>query len=362
MSEPQYPGPVQYPRPLSPGSRVVVTAPSSGVQAALHARLDLCLQALRARGFVVEEGRCLRDERHSASAPAAERAAELERTLMRDDVDAVIPPWGGELAVELLDRLDWGALARARPKWVLGYSDTSTWMLPLTLRLGWATAHGPCLMDLVPGQADALTREALAALQLAPGRVLRQRQSAAWQKQWSDFAAAPASPYTLTEPTRWRSLHGRSREAFDGRLFGGCLDTLVHVAGTVHGDGAGFIQRHRAEGVILYLENAGGSPGDVVRAFHRLRWAGWLDGLAGVLLGRNAAPETAGEHELRHEGALRATFGTLPCPVLADVDIGHVPPQMVLVNGAHAQVRWSADVADAAGTRWGGGELAQRFD
>jgi muramoyltetrapeptide carboxypeptidase LdcA involved in peptidoglycan recycling len=48
--------------------------------------------------------------------------------------------------------------------------------------------------------------------------------------------------------------------------------------------------------------------------------------------------------------------------VLADVDIGHVPPQLVLVNGAHAQVRWSASVFDAVGTHWGGGEIAQRLD
>lgn len=362
MSVTQYPGPIRYPRPLAPGSRVVVTAPSSGVQPALHARLDLCLAGLRSRGFEVEEGRCLRDERQGASAPADERAAELERALMRDDVDAVIPPWGGERAVELLDRLDWGALARTRPKWVLGYSDTSTWMLALTLRLQWATAHGPCLMDLVPDQDDPLTRQALQALQLPPGQALRQRQSPAWQKAWSDFASQPAGTYALTEPTRWRSLHGRAREAFDGRLFGGCLDTLAHVAGSVHADGAGFIQRHRLEGAILYLENAEGTPGDVVRAFHRLRWAGWLDGLAGVLLGRSAAPEPGGPHGLRHDDALRQTFGTLPCPVLADVDIGHVPPQMVLVNGAHAQVRWSAEVVDVAGTPWGGGVVTQRYD
>ncbi len=363
MSAQPYPGPIRYPRPLAAASRVVVTAPSSGVPPALHARLDLCLGALRERGFVVEEGRCLRAEHQGASAPAAERAAELERTLMRDDVDAVIPPWGGELAIELLDRLDWGALARARPKWVLGYSDTSTWMLPLTLRLGWATAHGPCLMDLVPGQDDALSAQACAVLQRpADGSAWRQHQSRAWQRQWSDFATAPASTYQLTEPTRWRSLHGRPREAFDGRLVGGCLDTLMHTAGTVHGDVAGFIARHRQEGVILYLENAGLAAGDLVRALHRLRWAGWLDGLSGLLLGRSPVPDATGAGALRLDDALRHTLGTLPCPVLLDADIGHVPPQMVLVNGAHAQVRWSLDVSGPGGGSWGGGEVVQRFD
>lgn len=361
MSAKPYPGPIRYPRPLASGSRVVVTAPSSGVEPALHARLELCLGHLREQGWVVEEGQCLRDERHGASAPAAARAAELEATLMRDDVDAVIPPWGGELAIELLDRLDWGALARARPKWVLGYSDTSTWMLPLTLRLAWATLHGPCLMDLVPGQDDPLTRDAFKTLALPAGGVLRQRQSRAHQRQWSDFATAPASTYTLTEPTRWRSLHGRPREAFAGRLIGGCLDTLLHTAGTQHGDVAAFIERHRTEGVILYLEVAELSPPALVRALHRLRWAGWLDGLAGLLFGRSAAPDSSGAHDLRLADALASTLGPLACPVLLDVDIGHVPPQLPLVNGAHAQVRWSADIHDSSGD-WGGGEIVQRLD
>ncbi|MCA3242290.1 MAG: LD-carboxypeptidase [Rubrivivax sp.] len=361
MSDKPHSGPIRYPSPLQPGSRVVVTAPSSGVQPALHARLELVLAHLRSLGFVVEQGRCLRDQHLGASAPAAQRAGELEATLMRDDVDAVIPPWGGELAIEILDRLDWGALARARPKWVLGYSDSSTWMLPLTLRLGWATAHGPCLMDLVPGQDDVLTRGALKALQWPTGHVLRQHQSRAWQIRWADFAAAPASTYALTEPTHWRSLHGRAHEAFDGRLIGGCLDTLMHTAGTAYGDVAAYIAHHRTEGVILYLENAEQSPPAVVRALHRLRWAGWLDGLSGLLIGRSAAPVPGRAEDLQMGDALRHTLGTLPCPVLLDVDIGHVPPQMVLINGAHAQVRWSAEVAGPGG-EWGGGEIVQRLD
>jgi muramoyltetrapeptide carboxypeptidase LdcA involved in peptidoglycan recycling len=192
--------------------------------------------------------------------------------------------------------------------------------------------------------------------------VLRQRQSRAWQRQWSDFATAPASSYSLTEPTHWRSLHGRPREAFDGRLVGGCLDTLMHTAGTPHADVAGFIARHRTEGVILYLENAELSPTGLVRALHRLRWAGWLEGLSGLLIGRSPAPDTTQAHELRHDGALRQALGALPCPVLLDVDIGHLPPQLVLINGAHAQLRWTAEVADRDGGLHGGGELVQRFD
>ena len=346
---------IAYPAPLQPGSRVVVTAPSSGVEPALHARLDLALGCLRAQGLVVEEGRCLRHEARSASAPAAERAAELMHTLLRDDVHAIIPPWGGERAIELLDLLDWPALARAGPKWVLGYSDTSTWMLPLTLRLGWATAHGPCLMDLVPAQRDALTAGALAVLGTPAGGTVLQASSHQWQRQRTDFATDPGGAYALTEATRWRHLHSAPEALVEGRLVGGCLDTLMHTAGTLHSDVAGFIRAHRqerGEGPLLYLENAGLGPCDWLRALQRLRWSGWLDGLAGVLVGRSAAPDSTGVTELRYEEALHETLSDLPCPVLLDLDIGHVPPQLVLVNGAWARVQLQAD---------GSGSVLQRF-
>lgn len=103
---------------------------------------------------------------------------------------------------------------------------------------------------------------------------------------------------------------------------------------------------------MLYLENAGLSPAGLVRAFRAMRWAGWFDRLAGVLVGRSGVADTTGADELRYDDALRSTLGRLACPVLVDADVGHAPPQMVLVNGAHAEVTWSAAE---------GGQIVQRF-
>lgn len=329
---------IRYPAALTRGARIAVTAPSSGVAPRCHARLDLALAHLRAQGFVVEEGRCLRAEWRDASAPADERAAELMHFLLRDDIDAIHPPWGGELAIELLHRLDWPALSRAKPKWLIGYSDSSTWMLPMTLRLGWATAHGPCLMDLVPAQADALTRAALAHLGTASGGRFTQQASTHWQKSWSDFATDPAAAYRLTEPTCWRELRGASHARFAGRLLGGCLDTVLHLTGTPYGDVPRFVREAGADGALLYLENAEQSPTSVVRALLGLRAAGWFDGVAGVLIGRSAAPDSNKPDSLRYADALQDALADLPCPVVVDVDIGHRPPQLLLINGARAEV------------------------
>ena len=40
-------------------------------------------------------------------------------------IRAIVPPWGGETAIDLLDILDWDALAAAEPTWLVGFSAVS---------------------------------------------------------------------------------------------------------------------------------------------------------------------------------------------------------------------------------------------
>ena len=63
----------------------------------------------------------------------------------------MVPPWGGELAIDLLPLLESGTPSR-RPsrRGSLGYSDISTLLTPITLRTGVATLHGNNLMDPPP--------------------------------------------------------------------------------------------------------------------------------------------------------------------------------------------------------------------
>ena len=62
-------------------------------------------------------------------------------------IRAAVPPWGGELGIDLLHLLDFDAIGAAEPTWLVGLSDTTTVMVPLTLLTGWATLHGENLMD-----------------------------------------------------------------------------------------------------------------------------------------------------------------------------------------------------------------------
>jgi muramoyltetrapeptide carboxypeptidase LdcA involved in peptidoglycan recycling len=309
------------------------------VPAPLWPRLELVLSHLRQQGFDVEEGSLLRGQGIGASGPAHERAHELMSALVRDDVDGIFPPWGGDLAIELLGLLDWEAIARAQPKWFVGFSDLTTLMLPLLLRSGWSSAHSMNLMDRCPAQQDPLSAGSWQLLRAAPGQSVEQRSSERWQKHWTDFKIAPASAFSLTEPTRWRALYGEERVEARGRILAGCLDTWMHLVGTPYGD----VPRWRAEqggAGLLWLENSGLAPATVVRALRQLRYAGWLDGLSALLIGRSSATVTV-SNGMNYEQALRQSLDGLGCPVLVDVDFGHMPPQMTLLQGALGELHWT---------------------
>ncbi|MEV4176484.1 LD-carboxypeptidase [Nonomuraea sp. NPDC049709] len=241
---------MRYPAPLRPGDRIGVTAPSAGVDDGLRARLDVAIRTVEARGYEVVVGSCMDGAGH-VSAPAAERARELMDLLTDPTVKAVVPPWGGQTAIDLLPLLDWDALRAAEPTWVVGFSDMSTIITPLTLLTGVATVHGNNLMDTPYRAPEGLLT-------------------------WLDIVTmAPGTTFTQVPPNR-----------------------------------------HRAQGWDDYR------TAPEVNEFT-------LD-----------APGTAGLTQ--HEAVLDA-LGGLGVPIVADVECGHVPPYLPIVNGARGRLVCTAD-------------------
>jgi muramoyltetrapeptide carboxypeptidase LdcA involved in peptidoglycan recycling len=331
---------VRYPAPLEPGDLIAVTSPSSGVPDSMRARLDFCVEHLRQRGYRVVVGSCM-DGSGVVSAPASERAAELSAMLTDPQVAAVVPPWGGECAIELLPLLDFEALADARPTWLVGYSDTSTLMLPLTLRTGIATVHSANLMD-TPYRVPGPLMNWLDVVAAPVGSTLAQGSAPLYQGgEWPSFTDNPTvGEWELTTPGVWKQLAPGDVGAVvqaSGRLVGGCLETVAMLPGSPFGDVDGFARSYAPEGLIVYLEVAESSALTAARLLHHVRLAGWFDDANAVLIGRTRAPESSRYSQL---DALRSALGDLDVPVLYDVDLGHVPPQLALVNGALATLEF----------------------
>lgn len=325
---------MRYPAPLRPGDVIGVTSPSSGVPDDLRPRLDFCVADLRRRGFEVEVGRCM-DGSGPASAPAADRAAELAAMLTDPRIRAVVPPWGGELAIDLLPLLDFAAIGQAEPTWLVGYSDTSTLLLPLTLLTGWATLHAPGLMD-TPFRVPPPLLHWLDVVTAPAGATLTQGSASHSQEEWPDFRSDPAvTEQVLTRPARWRTLDDREVGPLRGRLLGGCLETVSMLPGTPYGN----LDAFAADDLLVYVEVAEVGAYTAARMLHHLRLAGWFDRATAVLVGRTSAPDAS---DYTQVDALRDALGALDVPVLYDLDVGHVPPQLALVNGAPTEATLDA--------------------
>lgn len=323
---------LRWPTPLKPGDRIGVTAPSSGVPDALKPRFDIAVRALEDRGYDVVVGECL-GASSVVSAPKEQRAVELTAMLADPAIRAVVPPWGGELAIDLLDQVGWEALADADPTWLVGFSDLSTLMVPLTLRTGWATLHGSNLMDTPYAAPDGLLHWTEIAAGTGP---FTQSSPGRWRDTgWVDYAEQPAvSRFTLDAVGTWQMLGGGSVDV-SGRLIGGCVETVGPLAATPYGDVAAFGRQYADDGLVVYLEACEDNAYTIARTLHSLRYAGWFEHANAILIGRTKAADTP---DMTQHGAVVDALGDLGIPIVLDVECGHVAPYLPLVNGALARV------------------------
>jgi len=332
---------VRYPAPLGPGDVVGVTSPSSGVGDELRERLDVAIRTVERRGYRVVVGDCMDGTSH-VSAPAADRARELTALLTDPEVRAVVPPWGGETAIDLLPLLPWDALREADPTWLVGYSDLSTILTPLTLLTGTATVHGNNLMDTPYGVPDGLASW-LDVVALPPGAELTQASPGRYRRSRDDYRSSPhACELVLDTPGGWTRLDADGDVDVTGRLVGGCIETMCNLAGTPYGDVAAFARDHAPEGLLVYVEAAEDDAATICRNLHGMRLAGFFTGAHAVLVGRTSAPDipTLTQHE-----AVLDALGALGVPIVADVECGHVAPFLPLVNGALARVTHTAEAS-----------------
>jgi muramoyltetrapeptide carboxypeptidase LdcA involved in peptidoglycan recycling len=284
------------------------------------------------------------------SAPASERAAELTRMLVDPAIRAIVPPWGGETAIDLLPLLGWDAIRAAEPTWVVGFSDMSTILTPLTLMTGVATVHGNNLMDTpfrVPeglvGWLDVVTMERGSSFTQRP--VGRHRSTG-----WVDYAQHPeVSELVLDGEGGWTRLDGDGPVRVEGRLVGGCIETISNLMGTPYGDVASFAKAAAPEGLLVYVEASGDNALEICRNLHGMRMAGFFDAANAVVVGRTSAPDAA---TLTQREAVLDALGGLGVPIIADVECGHVPPYLPIVNGARGRLEYAGD----------GGSLTQTLD
>ncbi len=72
-----------------------------------------------------------------------------------------------------------------------------------------------------------------------------------------------------------------------------------------------------------------------------MRLAGWFEHASAILVGRTSALD---HPQMTQEQAVLDALGRLGVPLVLDVEIGHVPPHLPLVNGALTTITVDGDV------------------
>lgn len=331
---------MKYPGLLQKGDTVGICAPSSGVPGdLLSKRLDNAIRNIKALGYNVIETLSVRRDEKCVSADGATRAAEFMDLYENPDVAAILPPWGGEFLMNILPLLDFEKLACLQAKWVCGYSDVTTLTFPITLLADTATIHGSNLMNM----GFARIHEAdLRAFDAMSAPVTEQKSWDTWGgfTSWNDL---DGEAYLLDKLSVWKSLQGDARVSFSGRMIGGCMDTLCKLIGTRFAPVNAFLEKYRNDGFIWTLESCEMAAPDIYRTFWQMREAGWFNYCSGIIVGRPDGYQDKRDFTLTD--ALRQGLGSLDVPVIYGADIGHIPPQMQIVNGSIGKVEFSCGKA-----------------
>ncbi len=349
---------MRYPKFLAPGDTIGFVAPSYGCNIDPYkTAFESALHTFEGLGLSVELGpNCFSGDGIGISNTPEKCAAELMEYYCKNSNQALISCGGGELMCEDLEYVDFAALAKAQPKWYLGYSDNTNMTFLLTTLCDVASIYGPCapafgMKPWHPAIADAFRlligeskEEQDGKCRFAPKKDDRKKPVASLTVQGYDLFEKeglkdeehPLLPYNVTEPRKTVKVPDGDIH-MEGRLIGGCLDVLSMYPGTKFDGVADFVERYKEDGILWFMEACDLNPMGIRRALWQLEQAGWFRYVKGFLVGR---PLCHGDDFLgmNQYNAVTGTLEKYQVPILMDLDIGHIPPAMPLICGSYAKV------------------------
>ena len=327
---------IRYPKPLKKGDTIGIVATSSGVTGVFAKKLDYAKEQLKILGYKTVENRYVKTQEKLASASAQKRAIVFENMYLDDSIAAIIPPWGGEFLMDMLPYLDFDELKKAPAKWIMGFSDTSTLLFVLALNLNIATAHGPNLLDFGNNKLDPSVINSLEILNKKPNQEFKQESLKYYQREWLEVREDSFPPYQLTEKVDWKILGNKDRVSFNGRIMGGNLDVICKLIGTRFDRVNRYLENNKKDGILWYFESCNMSSADLYRTLWQMKMNGWFKYCNGVVFGRADGYKDVRDFNL--EDAYEKVFLDLEIPVVYDIDLGHLPPQLVFINGAYGEI------------------------
>lgn len=294
---------------LRPGDTIGILAPGSNDDIKDY---DKAIRDLKKLGYKVKLGNSCTDRYGYFAGLDSTRAADLNRFFADDEVKAILCLRGGYGSARVLDKLDYGNIAR-HPKQLIGYSDVTALHIALGEKSSLSTVHGP-MMSSFPEGIDEKNHKAGTFLQglkgeLYPGEV-------------------PLSSERHLEAVR----PGKA----EGIIMGGNLTVLVSLLGTPY--------EMKGDGALLLIEDVGEDTYRIDRMLWQLWQNGLLSRVNGILVGDMlGADDDWEEGDFRLPEVLEHYAKLSGKPMLKGLPVGHGKDNVYLPLGIHAVMQANED-------------------
>ncbi len=326
-----------YPKFLKKGAKVGITAPSCGINEEKKPLFLKSLDNLRSYGWELTLTDNVYKCSKIASTPAKVRADEFHSLVEDKEIDMVLAACGGDMLIEMLEHIDYEKVA-ANPKWIMGYSDITGLLLPITLKCDIATVYGPNA-----GSFDMTTLHPSlkSVFPLLSGKPEIQYSSKLHERKRLDGSDG----YNLDTKTVWNSPKGDFTAS--GRMLSSCIDCSSFLVGTNFAPVDRFVEKYKDDGIIWNFDNFALSAEALYYSLWNMKNAGWFKHAKAVMISRTLFPSSY--FDLSYAEAAENALGDIP--LVLETDTGHVKPMMPLVNGAVTKLTVSGK----------GGSVEQKF-
>lgn len=325
------------PKKLKQGDVVAVVSPSWGGPSLFPHIYENGLKILREWGLKIKEFPTARMDAAFLRTNPQVRAKDINDAFADPEVKAVFASIGGDDSVRILPFVNKKVIAD-NPKILMGYSDTTTLHVFANLQ-GLITFHGPLIMagfsqmESLPENFKNHVREIL----FDPKDNYEYKPYERYCDGYPDWAnkenIGKVNP--LKNNSGWRWLQGNTK--VHGELFGGCMEVLEMMKATEFWPPQNFW-----EGKIFFLETSE-EKSSIHYVDHVLRNYGILgvfDQISGFIFGRARDYSDKEKKELEDKivSVITKEFSKPNLPIVANFDVGHTDPQVVLPLGVKAEI------------------------
>ncbi len=324
------------PQFLKKGMTIGVCAPSFGCSDTPYLeRYQNAKKVFTKLGYKIKESKSVNSYYDMCSAPREQRAKEFMDLMLDDEVDFIFSCGGGEIMTQILPYIDFDKIKNLKKKkFFMGYSDNTNLTFTLPIFADTPAIYGECFPSFGYKKLDVSKKEALEKIN---GNIFIQHP----YPKHEDITIIEEAPLIEKKPTlkaSWKRFDKPNEEVtIKGISIGGCGDVIAQLLGTKWGKIDDYLEAHKKEGFIWFIETCDLNVLDQLRLYWSLIHNNYFKYCNGIVVGRPLNNQELFGHVASD---MLSELLSLNIPIIYDFDIGHVKPMITLFTGVSTEVHY----------------------